>query len=104
MSIFSKKGKEGAACDRHITTVNAMKDKEVVSVTDGRRLGYICDMKLDLSSGKVIAVIVPGELKYFSLKRGAECVIPWHAICRIGDDVILVNPAEIAPGPNESCK
>ena len=98
MTVFSKKQpkKQDAAYD-YLSTVNALRDKEVVSVCDGRRLGYVCDLAIDLKSGRVISLIIPGDLKYFGFKREESCVIPWCAITRIGDDIILVNPSQIQP-------
>ena len=99
MTVFSKKPpKKKDACQEYLSTVNALRDKEVVSVCDGRRLGYVCDLAIDLRSGKVLSLIIPGDLKYFGFKREESCVIPWCAITRIGDDIILVNPAQIQPG------
>ena len=99
MTMFSKKqSKRQEACHDYLTTVNALKDKEVVSVCDGRRLGYVCDFAVDLKSGKILSLIIPGDLKYFGFKRGDSCVIPWCAITRIGDDIILVNPSAIQTG------
>ena len=98
MTVFSKKqNKKKDACQDYLSTVNALKDKEVVSVCDGRRLGYVCDLAIDLRSGKVLSLIIPGDLKYFGFRREESCVIPWCAITRIGDDIILVNPSQIQP-------
>ena len=94
MTVFSKKpSKRQDASQDHLSTINALKDKEVVSVCDGRRLGYVCDFAVDLKSGKILSLVVPGELRYFGFKREESCVIPWCAITRIGDDIILVNPS-----------
>ena len=99
MTVFSKKqSKRQEPSQDYLSTVNALKDKEVVSVCDGRRLGYVCDFAIDLKSGKLLSLIVPGELKYFGFKRAESCVIPWCAITRIGDDIILVNPALVQQG------
>ena len=99
MTVFSKKQpKKKDSCHDYLTTVNALRDKEVVSVCDGRRLGYVCDLAIDLKSGRIISLIIPGDLKYFGFKREESCVIPWCAITRIGDDIILVNPSQIQPG------
>ncbi|MBO7740904.1 MAG: YlmC/YmxH family sporulation protein [Clostridia bacterium] len=99
MNVFSKnKQKKQDACHDYLTTVNALKDKEVVSVCDGRRLGYVCDLAIDLKSGRILSLIIPGDLKYFGFKREESCVIPWCAITRIGDDIILVNPSQIQQG------
>ena len=33
--------------------------KEVICIADGRRLGYVCDVEIDISCGKVLAIVVP---------------------------------------------
>ena len=71
--------------------------KEVICVSDGRRLGFISDARIELPEGKVVAIIVPGPCRYLGLLgRRDDYVIPWHCICRIGPDIVLVdiNPDE----------
>ena len=48
---------------------------------------------LDPVDGRVTALVVPGEFSLIQLLRGEKCgiVIPWGNICKIGDDVILVD-------------
>ncbi len=72
-----------------------LRTREVVNVADGKRLGVICDVEIDLSSGRVVALVVPGEGKFFGIfGRDEDYVIPWDRIRKIGTDVILV---EVAP-------
>ena len=33
--------------------------KEVINITDGRRLGFVQDVCADLESGKITSIIVP---------------------------------------------
>ena len=66
--------------------------KEVICVSDGRRLGYIQDARIDLDDGQLIAIIVPGPCRFLGLfGRKDDYVIPWHCICRMGPDIVLVN-------------
>ena len=65
--------------------------KEVVSVSDGSRLGFVGDMEVDLESGQVQALVVPGRLRLFGLLgQEEERRIPWEAVRRFGEDIILV--------------
>ena len=77
------------------TTFSALKDKEVISTTDGRRFGYVCDADIDIQTGRLCAIIVPGELKLFGLSRCQDYVIPWECIAKIGNDVILVDASRV---------
>ncbi len=66
--------------------------KEVICVNDGQRLGFICDVQIELPEGHVVAIIVPGPCRFFSLfGRKDDYVIPWQCIRRIGPDIVLVD-------------
>jgi YlmC/YmxH family sporulation protein len=78
---------------------NTLKDKEVISVTDGRRLGYIIDVEIDIFSGKIVAIVLPPPGKLFSLFSSKDnCKIPWDCIERIGGDIILVKSIDAICG------
>ena len=66
--------------------------KEVVCISDGARLGYVSDVEVEVPGGQVKAIVVPGKCRFFGLLGHTEdFVIPWEAIRRIGDDIILVD-------------
>ncbi len=44
--------------------------KDVVNVSDGRRLGQVHDLELDVVSGRVQAIIVPSGGRWFGLWGG----------------------------------
>ncbi len=67
------------------------KHKEVINITDGKRLGYVQDVCADLSTGSITSIIVPGSSKTFSfLASNNDIVITWDKIRCIGENVILV--------------
>ena len=67
------------------------KHKEVISITDGRRLGFVQDVTANLETGTITSIIVPGNSKLFNIfSSGNEIVIPWDNVKCIGDDLILV--------------
>ena len=67
------------------------KHKEVINITDGKRLGLVQDVCADLGTGKITSIIVPGNNKFINLfTQNNDIVIPWNAIKCIGDDLILV--------------
>jgi YlmC/YmxH family sporulation protein len=69
-----------------------LKDKEVINCRDGERLGYICDIEIDIHTGIVVRLIVPGPCKIWGiLGRDQEYVIDYTCIKQIGADVILVD-------------
>jgi YlmC/YmxH family sporulation protein len=66
--------------------------KEVICVSDGRRLGFVCDARVELPDGELVAIIVPGPCRILGLwGRREDFVIPWKCIRRIGPDIILVD-------------
>ncbi len=66
--------------------------KEVICVADGRRLGFVSDVEIDVPEGCVKAIIVPGPCRILGLfGRKDDFVIPWNCIRRIGPDIILVD-------------
>ena len=67
------------------------KHKEVVNITDGKRLGYVQDVCADLETGTITHIIVPGSSKIINIFAGNnDIVIPWQNIKCISDDLILV--------------
>jgi len=66
--------------------------REVVNITNGKRLGLIKDLELDFEQGRVEAIIVPGPGKFLGLfGKDNDYIIPWENIKKIGVDVILVD-------------
>lgn len=78
-----------------ITTLDALKNKEVINICDGRRLGFVIDGQLDMIQGKLISIIVPGECNFLGISKGDDILIPWECIERIGDDIILVKVSDM---------
>ena len=73
-------------------SLSDLRAKDVVNVLDGRRMGKVMDIEFDERDGRVEALVVPGQFKVGHLLRGEKCgvVIPWQRICKIGENVILV--------------
>ena len=66
--------------------------KEVICINDGRRLGFISDVQIQVPEGNVLAIVVPGPGKAFGLLgRRDDYLIPWRCICRIGPEIVLVD-------------
>lgn len=69
-----------------------LKQKEVINISDGRRLGFVSDVEFDLETGRIDAIVIPsgGRLLGF-IGRDNEFIIPWEKIKKIGEDIILVD-------------
>lgn len=67
------------------------KHKEVINITDGKRLGFVQDVTADFKTGTISEIIVPGNTKFFNIfSNSNEVIIPWSSIKTIGEDIILV--------------
>ena len=77
------------------TTFSDLKCKEVINISDGGRLGCVTDLELDLCTGAILSIIVPGEGRLLGLIRARDgIIIPFCRIQKIGEDVILVDLRE----------
>lgn len=70
-----------------------LKSKSVINVCNGKNLGCINDIIIDMCSGKILAIVVPSQSKnLFSFFRSnKDIIIPYNRICKIGEDTILVD-------------
>lgn len=76
--------------------ISDFQTKDVINITDGKRLGQISDLELDLKQGRIEAIVVPGYSRFMGLfGGGTDLIIPWRNIVKIGSDVILVKMDEI---------
>ncbi|HWJ02719.1 MAG TPA: YlmC/YmxH family sporulation protein [Verrucomicrobiae bacterium] len=73
--------------------ISDLRMRDVVNVSDGRRLGFLKDIDIDLELGKIKSLVLPGQTKVWSWfgNRTDDIVIPWDKIKKIGVDVILVD-------------
>ena len=72
-----------------------LRDKEVVNICSGRRLGCIVDVEINICNGEVEAVIIPGPGKICGfLGTDCEYVIPFACIRKIGPDIVIVEIQE----------
>lgn len=75
-----------------MTQFSELSCKDVVNVRDGSRLGHIQDLEINVCSGEICAVMVPGPSKFLGFLGGqGEYWIEWQKICKIGEDIILVD-------------
>lgn len=74
-----------------ICSLEDLKRKEVIEITNGKRLGYIDDAEMDLESSEIRALMIYGRQRLFGfLGRDEDVVIPCTDIKVVGSDVILV--------------
>ena len=76
-----------------------LREKEIINLCDGTRLGCPCDFEFNSCDGRIVALIVPRNGGFLGMGRSHDLVIPWNKIECIGEDAILVRlmPGEILP-------
>lgn len=71
--------------------ISDFQSKDVVNIVDGKKLGQISDLELDLRQGRIESIVVPAGGRLFGFwGGGTDVVIPWRNIVKIGMDVVLV--------------
>lgn len=65
-----------------------LKQREVVNVYDGKKLGRIIDIVFDNETRTVKGVVLPGEHKLF--RKTDDLFVPLELLKKVGDDVIFV--------------
>ena len=81
------------------TTTLELREKEVINLCDGARLGCPSDFEFDMCDGKILALIIPGERGLLGGCKTQDIIIPWCKIECLGEDTILVKLS-----PNECCR
>ena len=72
-------------------TINDLKAKEVIDIHTGNRLGFVHDVEIDVVSGKLVSLVVPGAYRFMGFfGRENDNVIKWEHIKKIGEDIILI--------------
>ena len=75
-----------------ILRLSDLQSKAIVSITDGRNVGNIIDVKVDIPTGTIISLVIEANKSFFSFSnKGLDTEIRWKKITKIGEDVILVN-------------
>lgn len=75
-----------------LCSINELKTKEVVNVSDGARLGFVSDVEIDLKDGRLTAVIVPGAYRMMGFwGKEEDIIIKWENIKKIGEDIIIID-------------
>lgn len=65
-----------------------LQDKDIVNITDGKKIGSIIDVNIDNDGLMKSFVIEESKFKLFNNKNETEVL--WSQIQKIGEDVILV--------------
>ena len=85
--------------------ITDMHNKEVINISDGRRLGCVDDVEVDTCTAQLCAIVIYGHSKCFGIMgHEDDIVISWKEIEVIGEETILVNhPCPCEPCPKHRC-
>ena len=75
-----------------------LKNKDVINLCDGTRIGYPSDFEFNICDGRITAIVITRPGGVLGLGRCKDLIIPWCKIECIGEDTILVKLQ-----PNECC-
>ena len=68
-----------------------LRRKEVISMRDGARLGYVGDVELDTETAQLVSIVIYGKMRWLGiLGREDDIVVRWDDIQIIGEETILV--------------
>lgn len=75
-----------------LCSLSQIKNKEVVDVKTGLKIGFVDDMEIDTASSSVVSLLVYGRPRFMGVfGREDDIVIRCDDIQLIGEDTILVN-------------
>ena len=77
-----------------ICTLEELRRKEVIDIETGERLGFIDDVRIDLSTSEVLELVIYGRFRILGIfGRDTDTVIPCSDIKVVGSEVILIEHA-----------
>lgn len=69
-----------------------LREKEVISIRECRKLGHVSDIEFDCNKGCIEKIHVPCRTRFFNfLSQEPDYVICFCDIKQIGPDIILVD-------------
>lgn len=73
---------------------NELKEKEVINLCTGEKLGYISNFDIDLDDCRILSIYVSSCSGLSFFEKREEYLIPWCRIECIGEDTVLVKIQE----------
>lgn len=72
--------------------LSEIREKEIININTGERMGYIDDFELNLEKGYIEGFVMAGPGKGLGLfKKSNDITINWNSIVKIGTDIILID-------------
>ena len=81
-----------------IISTEQLRDKDVINLCDGSKLGRVCELEFEVCSGKICSLIIFRDNGFFCFGKTSRLTVPWNKIECIGEDTLLVKiPANDLP-------
>ncbi len=71
--------------------ISDIMDKEVINIKNGKKMGYINDIDLDINEGRVKSFNILGDTRNFFSRGIDEEIVLFSDILKVGCDTIIVN-------------
>lgn len=71
---------------------DSIRNKEVINICDGKSMGFVCDIEINLREGRIEGIVLPRQRGFFNIfgKESEDFIIKWKDVRTVGEDVILV--------------
>ena len=81
-----------------VCNLEELSRKEVISVDDGQRIGFVRDVEIDSETGKAVSIIAEtADGRSNPFRKPCIIKICWFDIVVIGKETILVRNAAVVP-------
>lgn len=71
--------------------ISDIMEKEIINIRNGKKLGFITDIDLDINNGKISSFSISGDMGSFFSREMDITTVFWKDILKIGCDTIIVN-------------
>lgn len=71
-----------------------LRQKKVIDVKTAEQVGFIRDMDIDLSTGKIKSVTIPKKGFWGIFSLGKSTTVPWDSVVAIGSEYVIVKMSD----------
>lgn len=70
-----------------------IRNKEVINIYDGKSMGFVCDIEINLKEGRIDGIVLPGDKSFMKIfgREINDYIVKWKYVKTVGEDVILVD-------------
>ena len=70
-----------------------IRNKEVINIYDGKSMGFVCDIEINLKEGRIDGIVLPGDTSFMKIfgRVTNDYIVKWKYVKTVGEDVILVD-------------